>query len=345
MRQYSIKITNPTTGVLWTPPGFSASMLGGFSYTSRVNNQNLPAAWNIELDAYSGPFGVPTGNSIVTIWGVSLQEIYNATDLNNFNIEIWGGMAPGLPLATAASQYAGLLVKGTIFPAFGNWEDVNQTLNLVILPGFTSTGNPTFGTNGKPVNLSFNWKKGTPLSQVISSVFGTAFPGIKVNVNISPNLVPTQDLPFFNNTLGQFSQSMASASKSIIGGNYYGVQISYDPVQNQINVWDGTQTTGSPKQLLFQDLIGQPTWIGNGLSFKTPMRADITIGTQIIMPPGSSNIAIATANAAIIAKNRASFQGTYTTTLARHLGDFRNPSGDAWVTAFEAVQLNKAAPQ
>ena len=121
MRYYSIVITSQD-GQLWMPPGFEGVNLGGASYTSLVNGVTLPGAWEIELDIFSYAFGSNfSSNGKITIWGVSLQEIWQASNLNRFNISVYAGMAPGLPLATIEAQYAGLIARGMILPAFGNW--------------------------------------------------------------------------------------------------------------------------------------------------------------------------------------------------------------------------------
>ena len=74
MRYYKIVITDPTSGSVITPPGFGG-LLDGASYTSYVNGQTLPGAWDIELDITSSNFAEPLGGGAVTIWGISRQEI------------------------------------------------------------------------------------------------------------------------------------------------------------------------------------------------------------------------------------------------------------------------------
>jgi len=341
MRRYDIIITNPKTGAVWTPTGFPANLLGGTSFTSSVNGQPFAGAWNIELDIFAGAFAAPFGDSRVQVWGVSLQDLYNATDLNYFNIEVRGGMAKGLPLATAQAANYGTIAKGTIFPAFGNWQGINQALTLILRAGTNSGNNlPQFGSNGHPANVSFNWKKGTTLAQAIQSFFSTTF-NITPNVQISSNLVASEDWPFVYNNMAEFNSWLTQFTKQIIGAGttYPGVQIAFDPKMNAINVFDGTAKPTTIKQLQFQDLIGQPTWLGIGVNFMTPLRSDLAIGSYIKMPAQSENIAIATQNAAIIAKNRSSFQGTYQVTQTRHVGNFREGSAEAWVTVVDAVNL------
>lgn len=345
MRSYALKITN-SSGQLWTPPGFSGISLGGgglaggASYGSVVNGQTLPGAWDIELDIFSYDFAASVGGGSVTIWGVSLQEIRQAANLNNFNVEIWGGMAPGLPLATQQAQYAGVLAKGQIYPAFGNWIGTEQNLCLTVIPGQTTSGKPLFGANAAPANISWNWLKGQSMSQALQTTLTSAFPGIKVNININSNLVLTnqnQDAHPFP-SLSQFAQYVRDRSIATLNqANYAGVRIGYDASQNAINVSDGS-TQPQPKQLNFDDFIGQPTWLGTAVNFKTPMRSDLKLFGAVTMPQGLNPIN--TAQSSILqSSSNLSFQGTYQVTQVRHVGRYREASGDAWCTVVTAVQL------
>ncbi len=115
MRSYDILITQPSTGALVQ------------RFTSRdASGRAIPGALNIEWDIPVAPFATPMGAAWVRVWGVSLAQISQSSDLNGMNIQVFGGMQKGLPLANPM-QY-GLLVQGQIFQAFGNWIDTNQTL-------------------------------------------------------------------------------------------------------------------------------------------------------------------------------------------------------------------------
>ena len=151
MRYYKIVITDPSSGNVITPPGFDG-LLGGASYTSFVNGQSLPGAWNVELDIPVIGAATPQGSAGARIWGISRQEISQANDLNGKNISIFGGMQKGLPLANPAQS--GLLVQGFIFQAFGNWIGTDMTLDFVINPGQATSSTPGgLGTLPKPKNL------------------------------------------------------------------------------------------------------------------------------------------------------------------------------------------------
>lgn len=333
-RYYRIVITDKN-GKLYTPPGFSAANLGGASFTSYVNNQTLAAAWNIELDIPVIDAATSQGNSGLRIWGVSVQEIAQANNLNGMNISIYGGMQKGLPLANPAQ--AGLLVNGKIFQCFGNWQGPAMTLDFVIVPVPITNSDPGGpGTLAKPRNNTLNWPGGQPLGPALKSCLQTAFPSCTVNMNISPDLVrPAGDSPFgFYSTLEQIAQAARAMSLSIIKTTGY-QGISIVPVGNVIHVSDGTQNSGKTYDILFQDLIGQPTWLDPlVISFKTIMRADIPYGAKIMMP--QTVITNSAQSTSPLVNQKLTFQGGFNVTSMRHVGDYRAPTADAWVTAFEA---------
>lgn len=337
MRYYRIVIAS-ASGQLYTPPGIDASLLGGASYTSFVNGQTLPGAWNIELDIPVIAADTPQGFGNLQIWGVSLQEISQANNLVGMNITVSGGMQKGLPLANPAQ--AGVLVNGYIFQAFGNAIGTGRTLNLVIAPGpATSSNKGGIGTIAQPRNFTLNWQGGQPLGPALKQCLQTAFPGYTINVNISDNIQwPANDSPTgFYPTLQQLAQVVRASSKAKVQtANYAGVSIVVNGTT--INVFDGTQSSGNSKttQIAFQDLIGQPTWIqAPNIQFATVMRADLAVGSPIMLPP-TLVTNTQQANSQIL-NQKANFQGTFTLVSARHIGVFRQPSADSWVSIFEGI--------
>jgi len=337
MRYYRIVISDPSSGQVYTPPGFSG-LLGGASYTSFVNGQSLPGAWNVELDVPVIGQATPQGQALCRVWGISRQEIGQANNLNGKNIQIFAGMQKGLPLANPAQ--AGLIVQGTIFQAFGNWIGVDQNIDLVIVPGFGTAAQPGgLGTLAKPKNLVLNWKAGTPLGAALQTCLSTAFPNQKVTVNVSAQLVRPYDEVGFFPTLEQLAQFCREASLDIVKtATYAGVSIVAAP-NNVISVLDNAQAAAAPAaatQINFQDLIGQPTWIqAPSIQLKTVMRADLSVGGSIKMP--AAVVTNTAAAASSLLNQQATFQGTFLTVSMRHVGNFRNPSADAWVTVIDAA--------
>ena len=297
-----------------------------------VNGQFDPNALDIEVDIFAFNFATAAGGgmdvrSFVKIYGVPLSLVAQATNLNGLPIAIYGGMSKGFPLATAAANQSGLLVRGTIYPAVGNWIGTDTTLDLFLAP-------PT-GSNYQPVNIATNWKKSTPMSAALQSALSTAFPGKTLKINISPNLVLNYDQPFVYATLQQLAQFARTISQKILGNTtYLGVQIAH--AGDTINVYDGTTKVPSARPIAYQDIIGQPTWLGFATNFKTVMRADFSVGDLAIMPKA---IAIATPQAALLPKNTVSFSGQYMVQQVRHVGRYRQADADSWCTVFDAASV------
>lgn len=345
MRFYAITITNPATGKL-IQPGYFKSINAPWSYGSFLNGQTLTNALNIEMDIPISTYNNPRQGSFLRIWGVSLGELSQAANLNastfgpGMGITISAGMARGLPLANPAQ--AGVIVQGSIFQAFGNWEGTSQTLDMELLP--------PMGTDAAPSNIVINWKAGTPLSQAIAATLKSAFPTYTVNVAISPNLVLSHNQTGAYPTLSDFASYIYELSLSIIGGTYIGVSIAV--YGTMIQVYDGTQPYGAtsitnPKQINFQDLIGQPTWISpTTINFKTVMRADIHIGDYVKMPANVVAPYVLTAPGAAFpnapSRNKSIFQGAFLVQEMHHFGNYRQPTAEAWVTTFDAVAITQS---
>jgi hypothetical protein len=218
-------------------------------YTSFVNNQTLAGALNIELDIPVIPFATPAGAAFVRVWGISLQEISQASDLFGMQVQVYGGMQKGLPLANP--KQSGLLVQGYIFQAFGNWVGTDQTLDLII--------QGDVGSAAKPKNIVLNWAKNTPLSGALKTALSTAFPDYKQDIRISDKLVLPNDEVGYYQTVAQLAQYVEDVSKTIIkDANYQGVSVLLR--EKTFSVFDAP-TDKDPLKIQFQDLIGQPTWI------------------------------------------------------------------------------------
>ena len=318
------------------------------NWTSQSNGQNDPGALDINFDFVENVATQPMGNSRLQIVGVSLQDIAQAANYNpqlgaaansgspNFyTLSLFAGLYPGLPLATAAynAGQSGLIVQGNIFQAFGNWIDTDMTLDFTVTPGT--------GTNTYPANISQLWKKGTPMSSALQSSLSTAFPGYSVNVNVSQNLTLGYDQPWLYNTLEQFASYAYGVSQKILGGsaNYLGVQMAVKG--KTISVFDGTGTAQNQKAVQFQDLIGQPTWIGlNAIQFKCPIRADIHPGDTITMPQVLATT-LAQSNSQF--RQNSAFSGSFFVQRVRHVGNFRQADAYSWISTFDAIALPAAS--
>lgn len=334
MRYYNIVISDAKTGTIVRPPGFAAVNLPG-TYTSYVNGQSIPGAWQVEFDIPVGPAASPMGGALIRVWGISLAEIAQANDLVNKKIKVFGGMQKGLPLANP--KQAGLLVEGYVYQAFGNWVNTEQSLDIVVMPGDPPTGP---GSYNAPINLVLDWKKGTPMGTAIKNTLSTAFPGFEITVDVSDKLIYQSDQPSFNPTLTTLGQWAKQFSKNIIKDEKYnGVDIVISG--KTIKVYDGTKQQ-TAKQIEFVDLIGQPTWIEAPLiQVKTVMRADLAIG-QTVKLPKTVVTNTAAAQTSLVPNQKLTFQGEFMIQQLRHLGSFRQATAEAWVTVFNASPTSLA---
>lgn len=327
MRYYSIIISNDDGTLIkpsWAPSDARAS------YTSFVNGKTIPSALNVELDVFVAPFATPAGGSIVRIWGVTLQEIGQSSDLLDKNIQVYGGMKKGLPLANPSES--GLLFQGTIFQAFGNWIGTEMTLDLIVIAG----NDGGTGTADDPKNIYMLWKKGTKLADAVKQTMSTSFPKFACTIDISDDLVTAHDEVGIYGSLTSFATYLKHKSSDLVGGirpngkAYPGVDVRLS--EDEFFVFDGT-TQQEPTSIDFQDLIGQPTWIDSPLiQFKTVMRADLTVGDWVKLPQTQI-----TTTSAAQPRYKSAFQGVFLINQVRHVGNFRQPDPASWVTVFDAA--------
>lgn len=329
MRYYAINIASDASQS-GTP--FMFQSLQGYQLTSLLpTGLPNPAALNIVLDIPQYPHHSPAGNAFLQIWGLGLQDLGAAQNLNGKYIEIRAGMSRGLPLANPAQQ--GPLIAGKIWQAYGNWEGTKQTIDMQIIP---DTGTPT-----DPKNFSFLWKSGTQLADALSNVFSTVYPNVPQNINISPNLVLNHDEAGVYGTLAQFSQMVNRLSKSIdTDPKYQGVQIAF--VGQDIKATDGTVTPPA-KYIAVQDLIGQPTWFQpNQITLKTVLRGDLDINDIIAIPPTIFGVQQAAQSQATITRqqDQLTFSGNFQVQYLHHHSDFRQNDAASWNTTIQAFMAN-----
>ena len=344
MRYYNLIISDPNSGKVWQPTaagdGFTQGSTGSTFSSLGSNGQTIPGALNVEFDIPVYPYHAFQGNSMITVWGVGLGMLSQAANLNGANITLAGGMQPGLPLATAAAQdkQTGILIQGTVFQAYGNWQGVNQTLHLVCNPG---------AANQNDQNINWNWPAGTPLASAINQALQGAFgSSYKIDTSaISPNLILANSEQGQYTSLANFSSMIADMSLKIgtpifgPNSNYQGVSITIRG--GTIVAYDDTKPA-AVKAIKFQDMIGQPTWIDAAtVNFKVMMRADIAVGSRISFPTGVYPPYVLTSEAAAVpnapSRSKSAFQGTFTVREIHHFANFRQSDADSWATAISAV--------
>lgn len=329
-RYYSIVIQDDSGNA---PPNFPAvpgALVPGSVFTSFVNGKTDYGALDIEIDAPVTNANTPTGDPSLAVWGISLKQISQASNLNGKNIWVYGGMQASLPFANP--NQSGLLFSGRIFFAFGNWIGTDMTLNLVVRTGVVSqpkgTGGQSLDAN---VNFVHNLPAGQPLQTAVQQTLKTAMPGYTIKVNISPNLVLPYTDTGYHQTMSQYARYIFDLSKGIMGGKYLGATVLVH--DKTITVSDGTQPNTAAGIINYVDLIGQPTWYGpNKMQIKTVMRADLLPGQTITLP----KTIVTTTGSAYDGSGKQSltFQGKFQIIDMRHVGRFRQPDAASWNTTF-----------
>jgi hypothetical protein len=335
-----------------------------FASSLASNGQVDPGAPQIEMDISQGAFNVPGGDaaSSVKIWGIPLQTISQSSNFNGRQIQVMGGMSPGLPLATAQAPQQGLLVQGLILQSWGTWLGTAMCLDFLIGPGFngpaTAPGATTprdskvpsgaqFITPATPLNIVLAWQPNQNLGQAAAQALGIALPGMNISTNVSPLLVNTTGAMVagvFPN-LGSFARALTERSVNVVTaspyggapGGYRGIQTSIKG--NQLTLSDGQGPTAqTAKAILFTDLVGQVTWLGAfQVQVTTVLRGDLSIGQAITLPAGQVTIQGGSGNfAPNQPRDTSIFQGTFIIDQLRHVGNFRSPDGSRWVTLINA---------
>lgn len=311
-------------------------VVAGSTWTNQVGGKADLGAQTVEFDIPVFYFDAPVGQASVTIWGPTKEQISQASDFNGAHIDVYAGMQPGLPIATALAPQSGLILSGKIFQAFGNWQGTNQTINFVVQ---TDGGS----TQSKPGNLSFLWKKGEKMGDVIKRTLAIAYPAFQIHVNIRDNLVLTQDEAGVYQTLQQFSSWVTGVSQDIIPTNYPGVHITLK--DGKISVQDDSPDDSKKViQIAMQEMVGQVTWLGPAtVQFNTILRSDIEGNSQIKLPPEAAARAITTSASYSNTRAKNTFDGTWIVTFVRHVGNSRAPDAQSWISTFQATNPNAPA--
>ena len=319
MRYYSIVITEVDNA------------LGVFrTYNSQIRATGQPdmGALNVELDLPITSYAIAENSASVRIWGVSLDDIAQAVNMIGMQIDVFGGMQAGLPLAMP--QQAGLLLHGRIVQCFSNWVGTAMTLDFVVM---ANTGAIDYSAN-----IVLNWKKGQKLADALSTTLTAAFPAFTIDesiLNINENLILPNDEPGYFATLNQFARYVKTISIAIINQpNYPGVEMRISGAT--LTVYD-SQTNKTPKKILFTDMIGQPARIASTtIQLYLVMRGDIQIGDLITLPVTPIITTPASLSQFPVANRQGSiFQGTFFVQKIRHVGNFRNANPLEWITTID----------
>lgn len=295
-----------------------------FSSLNKDGSNNLNAI-QIDFDLPINGFHDPVGNAnnaYIRLSGVPLSLIRQSRDINNAQIEIQAGMSKGLPLANPEQR--GLILSGQVFQAFGNWQGENTSLDIIVM-----------GLQMTQGNYTFQWKKGDKMMSMIEQVLKRNHPGYTVKSKIKDNLVLSNDETGAYSTIGQFARYVWNTSKSIVTDlGYQGVSIL---VQGKTIIVQDGSSQKKPKDIKYVDIIGQPTWIGVGqMQLRVNIRADLFTGDFIKIP--ESAVKQTSKSMQGFSKNKTSFNGTFQVVGLRHLGNFRQPDANSWVTVIDCLE-------
>lgn len=324
-------------------PTFSSTWTNWQTTNSQLVGQPNPNALNIEFDIPVAPLHTPQGGAYIRIWGLGIRCLTQAANLNPVGgvfktFSLRAGMSKGLPLANPAQQ--GIIAQGAIYQAFGNWTGVEQTLDLIVMPG------PLVTNSG--IAISWSWPRGTSLQSALKQMFAQAFPTYTANINISEYLVAPSDEKGIYLNIDAFADYLHERTRQlgaqVNGSDYQGVAIITRG--NTIIASDGAGPV-PPKTvaLAFQDLIGQPVWIeANTITFQAALRGDINYNDRVTFPSGvMPPYALTSPNAAYPgspAASKTAFQGTFLVNQDIHYwANFRQPDAASWNTTYRATFL------
>jgi hypothetical protein len=319
------------------PTGLNIS---GAQWSSVFNGVNDPGALDIDFNI-EVTSGACAGS--IEIKGITQNLISQSTVFTGQRVQLYGGFTEGLPLANDQVIHQGLIADGQIYPAFGNWTGTDLSLTFIVIPGNASgIGGPT-----SPRNIIHNMPQGSQLS--------SAFPNSQFIVNISNALTLNAPDQGYHQGLEQYMNYVKQLSHSILGTpdttGYQGVQ-SFPTGYQKYLITDFT-SPGTPIAIQFEDLVGQPTWIDNNkIQVKTVLRADINAAmaggapVTITLPEkllvgtqgGGAAFSYTSGQGANTYEhgNVLLFSGSWVVNKIRHVGHYRQPTGESWVTIIEA---------
>lgn len=327
MRYYELDITDSVQKPIADATG---NPIGPF-----VSTESPAGALNIIFDILITSPDVATGGTMLAIYGLPMAALSQSVNLFGANVMLYGGFSGGLPLERPEQQ--GILLQGKVFNPYGNWQGVNQCMNLIVNPGLLTD------KTGKPLTITVDGKAGERLSDVLTRALRGAYPDTQLDISISDKLVLPESWQGIYNRPSQLAIAMKSASLGLINEEGYS-GISLVMQKGIIRFFDNL-TTSNAREISANELIGQPTWIGiNKMSFKTPLRGDLMVGDVITLPDSLINgsqslLSVNTPAAFSVQRDKLNFSGKFIITSMRHVGEFMNGSGEAWVTIFEAIGM------
>ncbi|EKM5742883.1 hypothetical protein PU345_002160 [Enterobacter kobei] len=316
---------------------------------SHQQERPLAGALDIEFDIQTLGAGlIAAQSSTLVIRGLPMSVMKQSVNLSQCVCTLNAGFGSiGLPLATSQSVHYGMVLEGQIYTPYANWQGANQSLNLGLInyaPMLKMTG-----------TLRLSGQRGEKLGDMILRNMKEAYPGRRIVMSIADNLILPENVQSAEyDNMGAYSMAIGSLSRGIMNDSKYpGIQIYMQ--KDFIAVSDLMYPlAGVTHNIALEELIGQPSWEGfNSISVKVPLRADINVGDGLrlasytdctIYSPygGFGTILTSNGGAAMVARMQdTTFTGNFIVSGIRHVGAFRNPSADAWVSIITIVAVHK----
>lgn len=309
-------------------------MTAGVISSEGTNGWN-PGALNIELDVQQWPMHQGDQKSFVRIYGLGIQDISQAFNLNGQNAKLEVGMMRGYPLADSSQR--GVVVEGTVYQAFGNWIGTDMTVDIIF--------GPNVGAPDDPKNFTFTWKQGQTLQDLVDEVMKQVFPNQTHDIRVSSQRIGTENRPGAASSLADFAGWVQENTWHGLGSDDDGVYLTQNGDRVTAFESSGEGITGSPTQIRFQDLLGQVTWYAPlQISAKLVMRGDLHIGQSIQFPVGLPSTVTANSLSALGGTTRLSNSIGFANTpfqifQIQHWGNYRQPDAMSWNTTIWANQL------
>lgn len=274
------------------------------------------------------------GGTAITIRGVDIQTVRHAHKFVGKILRLQAGMGVGLPLSNP--HQTGTILLGTILSAVGNWVGTEMSLTLYVQNYVSEPGSPDYPVNGwNPLrrqadHLQFNCKKGADMRGAIEKSLVEAAGYYNIDKKYWPNPIPCpRDIAgtytTFSDLLKGLGNIWQDCFKESLDLRIRGQTITIFPKDHK----------PPPKQILFEELIGQPTWDEVAkMTFTCPMRGDIGVNDIVELPETFAEVTAQGADAIALPKNRSLLAGRFQVLKISHLGQLRSPDGQQWASTF-----------
>ena len=332
MRKYKLVVSRK--GQTYTEVTTGSSTHGtdqaktGLLYSSFDDKGNdNPAALDIVFDITVAGADLAMPGSYVEVFGVSIDTVKTIRKYQGGVLSLYAGFSKGFPLAKP-DQY-GLIARGTIVQAYGNWTGTSQSVVFMLMAA---------GVDGE---VPFVWNEGAKLSTAIKSALKLSYGRYTFINKLSADPVATVDEASHSENIFTFGEYLKRMTLGMGYAKAYG-GISITAIGDSIYVYDAPQSA-KPINIDFNDMQGQPVYFGYAGNSTTQvmlnMRKDFTVFSEYTFPTqvSAGYSFISPANTVTLTKDSSLIKGTYVANSVRHFGHFRDPRGESWVTIVNGV--------